>query len=445
MRFDKILKAEDKKEKEMQELKEKNAKTYAMNNNADLADIANSMFGFDKIITKDGMPSENISSENAIKPTSIPLKEGERFSTQELFGNQEKNNLQENAPDLERIENLLSSYRSPSALPKNNVPLKNMPSELDEFNKRLAESQLKDRENIINAEKTDAWSQVGGNLIDALSKFSNASGQMRVGAPNVNIQSSSAAEILEKSPVGKNMRADAKDRTQQLLEEYKRATAGKLTEKDRALLNLKRKELETKANKKDNILSKGQLERDKEFVKKVMVPWVDEGGRGFIESNIQTLKEAEEALEKSSKEDILPLTGKARGLFSSIAGQFGPGAETTNLQARIDNINAKSLREILGGQFAMLEGQQLLERGFDKYADPEENIKRISDLRKAMEKALIAKDKSVQEFSEQGTLSESKPMFSPGEIKPDSIDDSKKTKTINGKTYRKVEGGWEEV
>ncbi len=125
------------------------------------------------------------------------------------------------------------------------------------------------------------------------------------------------------------------------------------------------------------------------------------------------------------------VSGPLDGTVSSlplVGAVVRPGAQKA--KNAVDSVNAKNLREILGGQFAQLEGQQLLQRGYNPNFDEKVNFELVQDLRKRLEAAAMAKD-DINTYLEAGnrTLKNYKMPEAP------AIGSSKQDKTIKKKQY----------
>lgn len=151
----------------------------------------------------------------------------------------------------------------------------------------------------------------------------------------------------------------------------------------------------------------GQAAVDREFAKDI-VAW-SMGGASAVQKD---LKQLEDVLQEIAPVD--EKTGKRRGK-SNISGPFigmvpdrlkpavGLG-KSLDVQERVQEVAQKNLREILGGQFAMKEGEQLIARAYNPRLSPEVNAQRIERLLPQMKAAAAAKEEAAQYFLKNGSL-----------------------------------------
>ncbi len=116
--------------------------------------------------------------------------------------------------------------------------------------------------------------------------------------------------------------------------------------------------------------------------------------------NIETLRWAIGELEKANF-----ATGAVVGAIPEFIAKRVPGLSTgVNIQTAIEQVVSQSLREILGGQFAMREGEQLLKRAFDRAMPESENAKRAQRLLSTLEASAEASAAAREYFRANGTL-----------------------------------------
>jgi len=82
----------------------------------------------------------------------------------------------------------------------------------------------------------------------------------------------------------------------------------------------------------------------------------------------------------------------------------GAAERSVDLQNRVEQVVQQNLRQVLGGQFAQLEGAQLIKRAYDPQATEEENIERLTALQESIMAAAKAKKAQAEYFNENGTL-----------------------------------------
>lgn len=130
--------------------------------------------------------------------------------------------------------------------------------------------------------------------------------------------------------------------------------------------------------------------------------WVT-GGRQRAESNIRKLYSALTNLEKTSFEASFQSGGFA-GLpliKSAVDVVLDLPKET---ERQVLSVAAESLREILGGQFAMKEGQQVLERAYDRYAKEGTNKQFVAALLDTIAETAAEKEAQAAYFRDNGTM-----------------------------------------
>lgn len=116
--------------------------------------------------------------------------------------------------------------------------------------------------------------------------------------------------------------------------------------------------------------------------------------------NIKTLEAAEQMLTSS---DVV--TGPLISLIPLAVRSRIPGLrEGVKAQAAVEQVTAQSLREILGGQFAAIEGENLLKRAFDVRMDEAENVRRLKALLATIKSGAEAMGAAREYFKANGTL-----------------------------------------
>lgn len=97
------------------------------------------------------------------------------------------------------------------------------------------------------------------------------------------------------------------------------------------------------------------------------------------------------------------LTGPKVGMIPDFArAVFAP--EAKDAQERVEQVVQRSLREVLGAQFAEKEGERLIARAYNPALPPEYNIRRLRALFAQLEAAHAAQDAMATYFGEKGTL-----------------------------------------
>jgi hypothetical protein len=140
---------------------------------------------------------------------------------------------------------------------------------------------------------------------------------------------------------------------------------------------------------------------DKAFVEENQ-KWLT-NGRPEAERMLANLTQAEENLKKTGLEASMQ-SGALAGLpvVRSVIDQFTVLPRETERLVR--DVTQRSLREILGGQFAMKEGEQLLANAYDRTAKEGTNLKFVQALRATIEEAAQIKAAQSEYFAKNGTL-----------------------------------------
>lgn len=186
-----------------------------------------------------------------------------------------------------------------------------------------------------------------------------------------------------------------------LMDQYKNLIASRNRAED---VGFKKRELDIKekaAGKKTEQYKPTEFEKklDQEGAKTVS-DWST--NRPIIQGDIEKLKEVERQLEAAAK------SGSKSNLSGSIKGRL-PFQDVFNeagneVQNTIASVTQKNLREILGGQFAQKEGEDILKRGYDPKVEEGMNLERVRMLRKAMEQSAAEKDRMSQYANQNKSL-----------------------------------------
>lgn len=139
----------------------------------------------------------------------------------------------------------------------------------------------------------------------------------------------------------------------------------------------------------------GSVKTDSEFAK-TYNDYINEGGRATVEKNIGLIKEAIQEMESNKTK-----TGGLLGLLPDKAMDIA-NPNVAALRDRMQTAIQNSLRPILGGQFAAVEGQQILERVFNPRQPTKENIARAKSEVKDLMKRLEQRDKAVKYWEANG-------------------------------------------
>jgi hypothetical protein len=148
-------------------------------------------------------------------------------------------------------------------------------------------------------------------------------------------------------------------------------------------------------------LTVGQEAADKAFGKEYS-DYQAGGGRAGLERNIGLLGGAVEKL-KTGQAKTGGWTTKIPGLSSDVV-QESINPEMIAARDAIRGAIQSTLRQTLGAAFTEKEGQAIFERAFNPRLSPEENVKRAQSVIQELQAQVDAKDKSVRQFEQAGTL-----------------------------------------
>jgi hypothetical protein len=145
--------------------------------------------------------------------------------------------------------------------------------------------------------------------------------------------------------------------------------------------------------------SPGQVALDKKFGNEV-ADWYASGGEADFQKRISQLRTAKMKLNDPNGSNISgPITGNMPDWVNSFANP-----EAINVRDTVAEVTQRSLREILGGQFAQKEGDALIARAFNPTLDEATNAKRVEALLTQMEIAYQTKREAIDYFEQNGTL-----------------------------------------
>lgn len=142
-----------------------------------------------------------------------------------------------------------------------------------------------------------------------------------------------------------------------------------------------------------------QTEAQKEFDRRVareVADWTT-GGRATTAANLARLDDAVNQLRTNPR-----ITGPIAGIGTVNVRQI-TNPRSAAMQQQVQNAIQASLKETLGGAFARVEGEQLLDRAFAPRMQEEENIRRIQIVADMTREAAAAKDALAQYINENGT------------------------------------------
>lgn len=151
----------------------------------------------------------------------------------------------------------------------------------------------------------------------------------------------------------------------------------------------------------ESALTPAERAVDTEFAKS----YADElsGGKAQRETNISELSDAVATMRLTDN-----VSGALIGAFRSVLPDswqpiFGLGA-AVQVEDQVAGVVQQSLRQILGGQFAMREGEALIRRAFNPALPEAENIRRATVLKNTLLRAQSQQQRASEYFRQNGTL-----------------------------------------
>ena len=140
----------------------------------------------------------------------------------------------------------------------------------------------------------------------------------------------------------------------------------------------------------------GQKKQDQDFAP-IANTWATTGRADAFKLTEQ-LEEVVTALESGKN-----LTGYDVGIMPDfILAYTNPDA--IDAREAVQEVIARNLKEILGGQFAQKEGENLLARAYNPLLDEKQNLRRVKAVLNMMKAAAMQKEQKVRYFEENGTL-----------------------------------------
>jgi len=124
-----------------------------------------------------------------------------------------------------------------------------------------------------------------------------------------------------------------------------------------------------------------------------------DGGAFDVSKQLQQLDFSIKELEKGG------VSGLAEGIAAgspAFGSQVYPRA--VEVKNAIDEVTQRNLRQVLGGQFAQQEGEQLIQRAYQPYASEKDNLRRVRRLRTSIANAYKQKLRAIKYFEKNQTL-----------------------------------------
>ena len=122
-------------------------------------------------------------------------------------------------------------------------------------------------------------------------------------------------------------------------------------------------------------------------------------------NNLGNLRTALDYLQEADESGTLLFTGALAGQVPDFVRAFyDEGRDSLDTRAAIRSVVQKTFREILGGQFAFLEGERLIQNAYDENLPPAYNLIRIRKLFAQAQDIADRKAKRANHWQTHGTL-----------------------------------------
>jgi hypothetical protein len=141
--------------------------------------------------------------------------------------------------------------------------------------------------------------------------------------------------------------------------------------------------------------------------------FINKGGSSLIKTQLDNLDSAISALENKSN-----ITGKVVGLADKSGTLSYVNPDAQEVKDVVGKVVQSDLRQVLGGQFAQKEGEQLLARSYNPAQPQKDNLNRLKSLRKQIADAAEQKIGAVNYFEANGSLKGFKGLETPAAETP---------------------------
>jgi len=127
--------------------------------------------------------------------------------------------------------------------------------------------------------------------------------------------------------------------------------------------------------------------------------FVAQGGSQDVVKQLDQLDFAIKELEKGG------VSGWAEGVAATYPAMGAQvNSRAVEVKNAIDEVTQRNLRAVLGGQFAAQEGEQLIQRAYQPFADEKDNLRRVRRLRTSIANAYKQKLRAARYYEANGTL-----------------------------------------
>jgi hypothetical protein len=154
--------------------------------------------------------------------------------------------------------------------------------------------------------------------------------------------------------------------------------------------------------------------------------FVNGGGINTVEKNLKMLDDAIKLIKDSPDGDT---TGKMVGLADKAGTLSYTHPKAAEAKDLIGGVAQSNLRQVLGGQFAAKEGEQLLARAYNPAQPKKDNLNRLNALREQIANTAEAKSNAAMYYQDNGTLKGFKGVGAAVD-KPATETKEKKTRTL---------------
>ncbi len=266
---------------------------------------------------------------------------------------------------LKEQEELLKAVSEPKKEEKEGTPV-------------TSQSLLKELQNLQgerdSAQSKDQWLTLAKGLLDASAQFSAAnpySDKNRVIETKMPTNIGMSQYEQKRGELMDQLRSTAQLEQAQEQRKYRQDMIDAQNLRADKALKAKVTERKAKQEAKDAAPTEGEKVQDREFAKQYQDFLKTEGD---IKINRGKLNDIVKKLEKGDLD-----TGALAGIKTAAAERAGILTEEAEAKTQVRSAIQGMLRPILGGQFAAIEGENIINTAFDPRRSTEENIRALKD------------------------------------------------------------------
>jgi len=331
-----------------------------------------------------------------------------------------------------------------------------MPFRDDPYQKILENYQLKAKElpqvsddDLENVKQKQQYSTLANAVSQLVSSAGSFQGQQAKPMDFTQIADSAAQDLALKQQKTKLAR-DALNLDYNKEFETQRAADAKLSS-ERSAARQAEMDMFTREKQKQDLqkgnVSEGEKKLDADYVKNYN-DWTSTGIPAATK-NLDKLKNARKVVAQYAA------AGGANTLSGNVTGR-APSLlrteESRAIEQDVQSIAQEGLRAVLGAAFTDEEGKRIMKTSYDATLSPAENLKKIDATLKELEERFSNNMSKMRHFeSNNYSLRGWRAPFQYADAQTPSTNTQTsptaggETKVINGKTYKKVKGGWEET